>query len=553
MVAVFKLVKVTLITPKLELSSIVVRLCGFGKFHPSDDPDLTEFYELTLLKSKAHELYSNINQIISEAKSEKQQQEAASLITEKPDSTSKEKEMEEDEVVVLKAHGLEELLRNMENEVSLCRTRRAETIRVEPNIRCLEAYRELSLRIFSILRRIKGRDRLSWFVELEGYIPDNELHRFRESFKDVLLFSELVPRQRAPPYVPTLLKNPRTIKLFEHVTLSLGSPKYSEIDPTPVIAFVFPIFYGMMFSDLGQGVLMLLLGLVLTRKKDSNLRYWGALLAIFGVAASVSGFLTGDVFGFAIGAPFPLVPVLRPQIFGTESVIALLTLAFIIGTFHLASGYVIALANLINSRDMFEALLNILPTLIFYSAIIPLSMALIGVDLNPQDLFKSVETTPIFSDYLGISVPVTTVAFITIPLVLGSLLIIALGRAVGALVWPRLGVNPKSLLTEGMVDMIIRPIELLANTLSYTRLGILLIVHLLLMELLNSAWEIGVSGLPLVIFGNIGVMAIEGLIVYIQDLRLHLYEWFTKFYEGAGLPFNALSLNINGVSIRLSS
>ncbi|MCL4435416.1 MAG: hypothetical protein M1503_06055 [Thaumarchaeota archaeon] len=545
--AVFKLVKVTMIIPRSELNSIVVRLCIFGKFHPSDDPELTEFYDLALLKSKAHELYSNINQIISEPKAEEQQQqEAAHPRLETPEPASKE----EEEEVVLRAHGLDDLLGKIENEVAVYRGRRAETTLTTDDIRHLEVYKELTLRIFSVLRRIRGRVDLRWFAEIEGYLPENELIRFRERFKDTLLFAERVAKHGAPPYVPTLLKNPRTIKLFEHVTLSLGSPKYSEVDPTPIIAFFFPIFYGMMFSDLGQGLLMFLLGLFLKRRNESNFRYWGSILAVFGVAASVSGFLNGDFFGFALGGPFPLLPVLRPQTFGAESVISLLTLAIIIGTFHLASGYVIALVNRINSRDMFEALLNILPTLLLYSSAIPLSMALIGVGLDPQDILKSKGATPILSDYLGARVPIATVASITIPLVVVSLLVIAFGRAAGALVLPRLGVNPRSSLTEGMVDMIIRPIELLANTLSYTRLGILLIVHLLLMDLLNRAWGIGVAGLPLVVFGNVGVMAIEGLIVYIQDLRLHLYEWFTKFYEGAGVAFTALSLKTNGATIK---
>ncbi len=546
-VAVFKLVKVTLIIPRSDLNNIVVRLCIFGKFHPSDDPELTEFYDLTLLKSKAHELYSNINQIINEPKTEGQQhQQIAHPRPETPKPAAKEEEGE----VVLKVNGLDDLLSKIEKEVAAYGARRADTELTMDSIRRLEVYRELTLRIFSVLRRIKGRIDFRWFAEIEGYIPENELSGFRESFKDVLVFGEPVAKHGASPYVPTLLKNPRTIRLFEHVTLSLGSPKYSEVDPTPIIAFFFPIFYGIMFSDLGQGLLMFLLGLFLTRRKENDFRYWGSILAVFGVAASVSGLLTGDFFGFALGGPFPLIPVLRPQTFDTESVIALLTLAIIIGTFHLASGYVIALVNRINSRDMFEALLNIFPTLLLYSSAIPFSMALIGVGLDPQDILRSEQPTPILSDYLGVRIPIATVASITIPLVVGSLLVIAFGRAVGALVLPKLGVDLRSSLTEGMVDMIIRPIELLANTLSYTRLGILLIVHLLLMELLNRAWGIGVAGLPLVVFGNVGVMAIEGLIVYIQDLRLHLYEWFTKFYEGAGVAFNALSLKTNGVTIR---
>ena len=94
--------------------------------------------------------------------------------------------------------------------------------------------------------------------------------------------------------------------------------------------------------------------------------------------------------------------------------------------------------------------------------------------------------------------------------------------------------------------MLIRLVELFANTISYTRIGIMLLVHVALMGTANNGVEFFLStgnfavGIVVAILGNLGVMMIEGLLVYIQALRLHLYEWFTKFYDGSGVPFKKL-------------
>jgi len=95
--------------------------------------------------------------------------------------------------------------------------------------------------------------------------------------------------------------------------------------------------------------------------------------------------------------------------------------------------------------------------------------------------------------------------------------------------------------------MLIRLVELFANTISYSRIGIMLLVHVALMATTTGGVEFYLEQglIPLAIFmfllGNIGVMLLEGLIVYIQALRLHLYEYFTKFFEGNGIPFKKLT------------
>jgi V/A-type H+/Na+-transporting ATPase subunit I len=87
--------------------------------------------------------------------------------------------------------------------------------------------------------------------------------------------------------------------------------------------------------------------------------------------------------------------------------------------------------------------------------------------------------------------------------------------------------------------ILVRIIEVLSNVISYTRIGIMLLVHVALLVTVNQSFAHG-GGLAVLIGGNIGIMMIEGLIVYIQTIRLHLYEWFPKWYAGEGTEFRKL-------------
>ena len=103
--------------------------------------------------------------------------------------------------------------------------------------------------------------------------------------------------------------------------------------------------------------------------------------------------------------------------------------------------------------------------------------------------------------------------------------------------------DPASVLMEVILA---KTIESLAHTISYARLGIMLLVHAALLLTVNNAYvELGGMSSPgaiaMIVGGNLGIMMIEGLIVYIQALRLHLYEFFTKWYSGGAAPFRQVS------------
>jgi V/A-type H+-transporting ATPase subunit I len=222
--------------------------------------------------------------------------------------------------------------------------------------------------------------------------------------------------------------------------------------------------------------------------------------------------------------------------------------AVIIGTFHLASAYAIAVINQVRSRNYIDALLSHLPTLLLYSSAVPFALSLSGVQFQWQEIFASNSSISAFEQLLGWHVPVSLVAMVSFPILAGSFLTLILGRPLAYLGRPKNQIVKA--LGEGLLEASLKPIEFLANTVSYARLGIFLIIGTIMGSLANRVLELGILGIPLAAVFHIGQMAIEGLIVYIQDLRLHLYEWLSKFYFGLGIPFTALALRGEAFEIR---
>jgi V/A-type H+-transporting ATPase subunit I len=385
----------------------------------------------------------------------------------------------------------------------------------------------------------------SRFIKLEGYIPSDRVAEFRKAFKDYIVIVEGTKREDEAVVVPTLMKNRRPADSFEAVTLAQGAPSYREFDPTIIISVVFPIFYGMMFADAGQGVLLFLLGLALWMRGAGSVKKWGYMLMSFGVAATAVGLLVGEIFGFEIGEVAGIGPVLSKLVvvhlkdasgaLRLSGVEQMMGVAILIGIFHICAGLVIDIMKAYKNREMVELFVMKIPTLMFYVAGVLFGLAFIGGNYSFTGMSSSAPTP-----LLGI--PIKTTTSIALPIILLMVAVIMLGRA-GAKLAGKLHTEESLAITvvEGIVEVLLKIVEFLANSVSYARLGILLIVHVVLMGVVNMAWtSLGAAGIPILLFGNIGVMMLEGLIVYVQDLRLHLYEWFTKFYEGSGTVYKTL-------------
>lgn len=371
------------------------------------------------------------------------------------------------------------------------------------------------------------------FLVLRGFVPKdrlNELGQRLKGFATVVADGGLQNK-------PTVMENNEFSKSFETVTLAQGPPSHHEVDPTPIISFVFPIFYGLMFADAGQGLLLLLLGLYMRYRAGGQLRRWGTLIASFGFVATFVGLAVGEIFGFStgrlpvIGEFLERLRLLEVKEFSSEVVGELLTIGILIGVFHIASGLILDVYQAVKVNAKLELIAEKVPGLMLYVGGLLFAFAFIGGGFSFEETFS--ET---FAPIIGL--PCYVLTYASLPIIAIATLLLVFGKPVfGRLFHQTHHEGIGILVIEGVVEFLLRIVEYMANTISYARLGILLMVHVALMMVVNFSLGAGTIGILLVILGNIGVMMLEGLIVYIQALRLHIYEWFTKFYKGEGRLF----------------
>ena len=440
------------------------------------------------------------------------------------------------------------------------------TADITPKILSVHEGAKVSRDVLETLRKPGG---LRKFAIIQGFIPDIMAAKFRRVTNKWFTIVEDVPESESlnnqgdngmkkddPQPKPTLFVNGRYLRSFEPITLTQGLPKPGELDPTPMIAFIFPILYGLMFGDLGQGAIIASVGALFRIRGVGNLRQWGTLLLACGISAMIVGLIVGEAFGWHI-REMPggevlkstgFIGILNAAEFTQQNVLTILTISINIGILHLISAFSLSIYKGVKEGKTFEVLTQRVPVLIMYMSIISIMLAAVGANYQVLEMFSSQNPTPLFSNIAGDWVTVELTAKIAFPILLGSMVIqiiaIPLGAKLGKIhVHGSVG---EELFMTVIEVMLIRLVELFANTISYTRIGIMLLVHVALMGTANGGVEFFMSegnpgiAIGLLILGNIGVMMMEGLLVYIQALRLHLYEWFTKFYEGSGTSFKKI-------------
>lgn len=455
------------------------------------------------------------------------------------------------DVIVKKVEETEHLLADCET--------RLEEVKVKSSAKLL-ALREAAQIAYITLSRLRKAGDLKRFAVVEGYIPQEKISEFKQRYSYYLLFFE----EEKHSNQPTLMVNKRPIKPFENITLTQGAPRSGEIDPTPIIAFIFPIFYGIMFGDFGQGLLLFILGLFLKLRGSPSLKRWGEIIMAAGASATVVGVLVGEGFGLklgylpAIGGFFKHLQILHLVEhggFNTAAVSTILTVAILIGTIHIFIGLVLDVLKGLREESKIELFTLKIPSLLLYVFGVGFSLSFIAAGYSFSEVFTSSNRVPIISDIVGSTVTASSLSTITLPITLVAAAWIVIGKPLEGVLAKGHGEKEGPLmgLIFGIVEFLLKLVEFLANTISYARLGILLLVHTALMLAVTMALNLGPMGLPVWIIGNLGVIALEGLIVYIQDIRLHLYEWFTKFYEGTGQPFTKIAPDTTYVNIKWES
>ena len=403
------------------------------------------------------------------------------------------------------------------------------------------------------------------FAVIQGYIPSTMEKKMQKLSKEWVCVIDEVKEddvEHRKEGLPSLLTNTKYLKTFEVITATQGIPRYGETDPTPMIAFVWPLFYGLMFGDLGHGLLLFGLGMLLRNRGLGGIRTWGTLLAASGAAASIAGLITGEFFGWHIhevailneilhGIPF--IGILQVSELSFDQVIMVLKVSIAIGIIHLVSAFVLNIRRNLRGGKKLEVYTHNIPILVMYGAVVALILAAIGSEYDIIGMFGVTdrvhnEPVPWITFIVGEWATVEVIAKISVPILFAMIGIMMLGH-----ITEEKHRKAHGLETEGggimgaVIEIVmVRTMELLSHTISYSRLGIMLLVHVALLVTVNDAFKYSINqgdmgmALGLLIGGNIGIIMIEGLIVYIQAIRLHLYEWFPKWYVGEGTEFKKI-------------
>lgn len=389
-----------------------------------------------------------------------------------------------------------------------------------------DVYRTLELvrtnsRTVELWRKVGATARTRLLV---GWIPRDRYPQFASNVdsisrgRSILTESEVLPTGNGDgPVAPTALRNPRLFRSFEKITETYGLPSYWDIDPTVLAGILFVLFFGAMFGDLGEGIILLLLGIMFTKGfLLKGQRDFGLILAGCGAASMVFGILYGEAFGSD-----EIFPALwfRPL----DEPLLIIGVAIGLGIVVLSVGLILGIVTAWRQRDWaaFYFGQNGLVGLWLYWGL--LAIALI-VALAPQIL---------------------TLWVLLILVAAPALLIFLHGPILHALGWSD-EVGGGSYYVQAGVETIDLMVRLISNTISFLRIGAFALGHVGLGLTVFAIAEL-VRGLPgaygvVIILGNVLIIVLETLIVGIQALRLEYYELFTKFLSGRGVAYRPFSL-----------
>ena len=285
------------------------------------------------------------------------------------------------------------------------------------------------------------------FAVIQGYIPSTMEKKIQKLSKDwVCLIDEVNEgeEEHGREGLPSLLTNTKYLKTFEVITATQGLPRYGETDPTPMIAFVWPLFYGLMFGDLGHGLLLFGLGMLLRTRGLGGTRTWGTLLAASGAAASMAGLITGEFFGWHIHGiailsdilhNVPFIGILQVSELTFDQVIMVLKVSIAIGIIHLVSAFVLNIRRNLRRGKKLEVYTHNIPILIMYGAVVALILAAIGSGYDIIGMFGVTERVhhepvPWITFIVGSWATVEVIAKISVPILFAMIAIMMLGHIV---------------------------------------------------------------------------------------------------------------------------
>ena len=406
----------------------------------------------------------------------------------------------------------------------------------------LLALRELTEVARKTLDEARVSGGMNRMAMISGYIPAKKEARMRDMFGRWIVHMEPVNPEKTEVPVPTLMENSRGLGLFQPVTLEQGIPAKHEVDPTPLVSFVFPIFFGMMFGDVGHGLILTAFMLLVRQRSTGNMRQWANIFVVAGISSIFFGVIFGEFFEQSFSSFVPIPPLVEiihraagaQDTFQISGVYLVMEVAIIIGVFHLITALGLDVYEASKEHNKLELWLEKVPVLTMYISGVGYGLAFVGVGFS-FNVLSSSAPAPL------ISIPNNVLGAISLAVLIPSMLVLLAGKAVAISAGKMKG-SLAGALSNGGLEVFERISQFMSNSISYVRLAVMLLVHAGLLLITNqyfAPWSSPVNIAPWVIL-NIMIIAFEAFIVYVQDLRLHLYEFFTKFYSGTGKPFRKI-------------
>lgn len=313
--------------------------------------------------------------------------------------------------------------------------------------------------------------------------------------------------------VPIFVQNNNIVQPFQSITNMYSVPNKKELDPNPVMAFFYILFFGLMLSDAGYG-LLLTLGCFFVIKKKKYAKGEGnliKLLAYSGISATIWGLFFGSFFGNLL----PLKAVIDPL----TDVMPLMGLSLLLGIIHIYMGMFMKAVMLIKDKKIFDAICDILFWYLLLTGVFLLVVPIVAGDIG---IWSQI------GKYLAIA---------------GLIGVLLTG-----------GRKEKNIIkkfTKGLSSLY-GITSYFSDVLSYSRLMALCLSTGVIAQVVNLLGAM-VGPIPAVIVGIIGHgfnLANSALGSYVHTSRLQYVEFFGKFYEGGGKEFKPFKYNNKYTSIK---
>ena len=383
-----------------------------------------------------------------------------------------------------------------------------------------EALLEASDRAAIALRREEAKSRLVGTDKvflLEGWLPADRCAALEKALKPFTCAIETrEPTEDEYPQVPVQLKNNKLTRPLNMVTEMYSLPAYGTLDPNPLMAPFFILFYGIMMADMGYGLLMMIASVIISKKyrpKGTSGELF-SLLGLCGISTFIMGALTGGFFGdfltqlVAIVSPGTVFAL--PKLFDPlDDLTMILIGSMALGMVQIVTGMAISLIEKCKRKKFLDAFFEEITWWIVF-----IGIALLALGKGAAVL------------YVGCA-------------------LVLLGPIVQGKGWGRL---------TGVFGSLYNHVTgYFGDILSYTRLMALMLAGSVIAQVFNMLAAMPGNVIAFIIISMLGNAMNFGLNLlgcYVHDLRLQCLEFFNKFYVDGGKPFRPMTLDTEYVDLQ---